>query len=74
MKLYKSSTSKNEKEIHRFLINNYWLLGIEYFKSPIKSQIDELGKRIDKEVLQTDGSRPDIIIYELDAIEGGKTV
>lgn len=45
---HKNSNKKNEKDIHRFLVKNYWLLGIEYFGSNIESDIDEHGKRTGK--------------------------
>ncbi|MDD5417203.1 MAG: DUF4263 domain-containing protein, partial [Candidatus Aenigmarchaeota archaeon] len=42
---HKQSKNKNEKEIHQYLVNNFWLLGIEYFDKTINSDIDCNGKK-----------------------------
>ncbi len=45
IKEHVESNTKDERDIHRFLAKDYWLLGIEYFGRKILSDIDESGKR-----------------------------
>jgi hypothetical protein len=39
------SSAADEKEIHVFLVKNYWLLGPEYFGEPRKSSVSEEGEK-----------------------------
>ncbi|MFZ3077171.1 MAG: Shedu anti-phage system protein SduA domain-containing protein [Candidatus Aenigmatarchaeota archaeon] len=61
------SQSKNERDIHSFLFENYWLLGIEYFDKCILSDIDIDGKKTN----QTSIGRlhPDIMIKRMDGFD-----
>ena len=36
---HKKAKHADEKEIHAFLVKNYWLLGPEYFGEPVKSSV-----------------------------------
>jgi len=44
IKEHQSSQTKDEKDIHKLLVRDYWLLGIEYFDKPILSDITADGK------------------------------
>jgi len=75
----KSETTKNERTIHAFLAENYWLLGIEYFGHVINTDINkEMSKtgdtyhsdwRIypDFEIQKVDGSKDVCVVIELEA-------
>jgi len=45
IKEHTETVKKDEKDIHRLLAKDYWLLGIEYFGREIHSDIDGDGKR-----------------------------
>jgi hypothetical protein len=62
-----ADTVQKEKEIHQFLIDNYWLLGIEYFNKRLLSDIDETGQRTEE--TRMGRLRPDIIIESIDGEE-----
>jgi hypothetical protein len=67
----KKDPKKREADVHKFIFENYWLLGIEYYSKPCYSSIDEFGDRTDKQVLQEDKTKPDFII---ESIDGSKSV
>ncbi len=60
------SVAKDEKDIHKFLTVNYWLLGIEYF-GKIDSDIDSTGKRTGKTNIGR--KHADFIIRRLDGLD-----
>lgn len=45
IKEHTETDKKDEKDIHKLLAKDYWLLGIEYFGRKILSDIDENGKK-----------------------------
>jgi len=60
-----SSKQKNERQIHKFLASNYWLLGIEYYNQIIKTDINKDGEKT-KETSHSDWHiYPDFEIYRL---------
>jgi hypothetical protein len=60
------SEVKDEKEIHKFLLKNYWLLGAEYFGDPIKSSVDKSGHKISETAFWDNSLLPDFEIQRLD--------
>ncbi len=55
-------TKKDEKSVHSFLSENYWLLGIEYFDRVIKTSINEFGKKINETKFYKSTAIPDFTI------------
>ena len=45
VKRHSESSKKDEKELHRLIRENWWLLGIEYLDAKILSAIDSEGKK-----------------------------
>jgi hypothetical protein len=62
---HSNSSKKDEAEIHQFLINDYWLLGIEYFDKELLSDIDSEKHRTQDTKLAQSRKRPDFIIKRL---------
>ena len=67
IKEHMDSVKKNEKDIHQFLTENYWLLGIEYFDKEIDSDIDATGKITMKTRIGM--KHADFIIKRLDGLD-----
>lgn len=67
IKEHVSTSTKDEKDIHKFLTKNYWLLGIEYFGKDIASDIDSSGKRTGKTNIGK--KHADFIIQRLDGLD-----
>jgi len=59
---HKKSMKKKEGEIHSFLADNYWLLGIEYFDRVIDTSINEFGKKINETKFYNFTAIPDFTI------------
>ena len=66
---HNNSSTKNEAEIHKFLTEHYWLLGIEYFDKERLSDFDHDGNTTN--ATRMDGSRkhPDFIIKRIDGFD-----
>jgi len=76
----KNEDTKNEKSIHAFLAENYWLLGIEYFGQVIKTDINKEMKKTgdtyhsdwriypDFEIQKIDGTKDVCVVIELEAV------
>jgi hypothetical protein len=75
---HRKAKHADEKEIHAFLVKNYWLLGPEYFGEPVKSSISAEGKKTpqatafyddklspDYEIQRLDGSY-DCVVFEFE--------
>lgn len=68
IKEHVESDKKDEKDIHRLLAKDYWLLGIEYFGREIRTDIDVEGKRTGDTTIGR--KRADFIILQrLDGID-----
>ncbi len=68
IKEHLESDQKDEKDIHKLLAKDYWLLGIEYYGRQIKSDIDKDGKRTGETNIGR--KRADFIILQrLDGID-----
>lgn len=63
---HERSETKNEAEIHEFLLNNYWLLGPEYFDRPVKSSIKAGGTKSRETGFWSGKLFPDLEIQKLD--------
>jgi hypothetical protein len=65
---HRESKHADEKEIHAFLVKNYWLLGPEYFGEPRKSSVSGEGEKTPRETAFY-GSKlsPD---YEIERLDG----
>lgn len=78
VKKHKSSQNKDEKAIHAFLAENYWLLGVEYFRQVIKTDINPKKERTgetyhkewriypDFEIFKFNGSVDRCVVIELE--------
>ncbi len=64
-----ASESQDEKDIHRFLIKNWWLLGLQYFGQKILSDYTSEGERTSETRLPHTGLAADFIIDRLDGEE-----
>jgi len=75
---HRKAKHADEKEIHAFLVKNYWLLGPEYFGEPVKSSVSAEGEKTpwatafyddkfspDYEIQRLDGSH-DCIVFEFE--------
>lgn len=69
IKIHRESKNKDEKEIHRFIANNYWLLGVQYTDKKILTDINEDGKRVSE--TKFGRLRPDFEI-SLESMDGTK--
>lgn len=64
---HRKAKQADEKEIHQFLVKNYWLLGIEYFDEPKKSSVSLGGEKTPEETAFYDSKfSPDYVIERLD--------
>lgn len=59
------SKTQDEKDIHKYIVNHPWLLGIQYFGRKILSDIDESGNKTGKTTMGG-GKRADFIIRRMD--------
>jgi hypothetical protein len=65
---HQNSKNKDEKDIHKFLNNNYWLLGIEYFDKEILSDITSEGK-LTGDTKICNRKHADFIIKRIDGLD-----
>jgi len=66
IKHHSRSRRKNEKKIHSFLADNYWLLGSEYYGTTLKSDIDSKGKKTGDTYIKQWKVFPDFLIEKVD--------
>ena len=64
-----ASKNQNEKDIHKFLIKNWWLLGLQYFDQRILSDYTQEGERTSETRISNTGLAADFIIERLDGEE-----
>ncbi len=62
----RKSNRKNEKSIHAFLADNYWLLGIQYFNQVIRTDISPEGEKTGETYHKEWRIYPDFEIHKLD--------
>ena len=68
IKEHKKSEKKDEKDIHAFLADNYWLLGIEYFGQVIDTSVNEFGKKVNETKFLKGRVIPDFTINKIDGL------